>query len=390
MADGAKNLPSSLQRTGSFTLTAMVVAKGVPSDWKSRTVLLRVVEKNGAETMIVSGGEYAFEELVKLEKWIIYDFQLKGKHVKNSRTNYRYGVRNPFELRLASNYICTKSKLAWRLKYPYKFVDWACFNQLNVSELVDVLGRVVVAPRVAPTAGKLDKAILTIESGDYTQQIELLGDSSRLATSVGDVIACSGLKTKEYQKEKTLETTFLTVLEVNPYGVPQVPSSEGPAKKAMRMSRGDNMTILWVQNTASQMIQSADNNEIPDIMHFFLKVTFRPLKEDFFVNDAPVIGEEGGHKLCWKTILSDDTGELHATVWDKVGFVLFNASAARILEIWEEGVSNATKQKELLNKLNLNLSKAYQVFCTLRIWQKGMGRNIQNEPVVNVNNIESI
>ena len=45
MADGAKNLPSSLQRTGSFTLTAMVVAKGVPSDWKSRTVLLRVVEK---------------------------------------------------------------------------------------------------------------------------------------------------------------------------------------------------------------------------------------------------------------------------------------------------------------------------------------------------------
>ena len=53
---------TSLQRTGKFTLTAMIVAKGTPSNWVKQTVLLRLVEQSGAETMLTATNE-AFKNM---------------------------------------------------------------------------------------------------------------------------------------------------------------------------------------------------------------------------------------------------------------------------------------------------------------------------------------
>ena len=90
---------TSLQRTGKFTFTAMIVAKGTPSNWAKQTVLLRLVEQNGAETMLTATNE-AFKTCVALEKWRIYEFQLTGTCVKQSTQCSRYGVRSSLEVRL--------------------------------------------------------------------------------------------------------------------------------------------------------------------------------------------------------------------------------------------------------------------------------------------------
>ena len=90
------------------------------------------------------------------------------------------------------------------------------------------------------------------------QTIELLGDASSLAAKSGDIIAFGGLKTKEFQKERSFETTLITIIDVNPVGVPPVPETaqDTPKRKAMRMTEGDGVQISWVKNTASSMEQS--------------------------------------------------------------------------------------------------------------------------------------
>ena len=108
---------TSLQRTGKFTFTAMIVAKGTPSNWVKQTVLLRLVEQSGAETMLTATNE-AFKTCVALEKWRIYEFQLKGTCVKQSTQCSRYGVRSSLEVKLLFPCSLALSKTAWPLKFP--------------------------------------------------------------------------------------------------------------------------------------------------------------------------------------------------------------------------------------------------------------------------------
>ena len=381
---------TSLQRTGQFTFTAMIVAKATPENWAQPTVLLRLVEKNGAETMLTATKD-ARNTCVALEKWRIYDFRLKGTCVRLSNSGSRYGIKCPLEVRLAFPCSPTLATSAWTPNIPYKFRDWETFTQLQDQELLDLLGRVSEPLRIVPTKTYLKKALLSLESGRFVQTIELLGDASGLAARTGDIIAFSGLRTKEYQRERTFETTLLTVIDINPPKVPPVPETDHdtPKRKAMRMTEGPVIQIAEVQSTATSLQHSEAQGIETQPVDMFLKASFTPLNETFFDEDPPVVGEEDARIMRWKATLKDDTGEISVTVWDKPCFTIFEQTATKVMELWEDGVQNDHKRDTILAALNKNLTNVYHASCTMKIWKFGT-RTPQIQAQLHVNNVQSI
>ena len=191
--------------------------------------------------------------------------------------------------------------------------------------------------------------------------------------------------------EKSFETTLVTIIEVNPLGVPSVPdtATDGPKRKATRMSEGEVVQISRVKNMASSMEQSATDGDATSTIAFFLKASFKPFDDNFFELDPPVVGEGDAQKICWNAVLTDETGDLNVKVWDKACFSIFQMTASKVVEIWEDGVENEDQRVSILTTLNTNLTKEYQAYCSLKIWRKGT-RTIQYKAEVHVNNVQSV
>ena len=74
-------------------------------------------------------------------------------------------------------------------------------------------------------------------------------------------------------------------------------------------------------------------------------------------------------------------------VWDQACYELFDVTASKLRELWEQGVENPDDQANLLDSLNKNLGRTYNFACTARIWSHGQ-RNAMHQLQVNVNMIE--
>ena len=115
----------------------------------------------------------------------------------------------------------------------------------------------------------------------------------------------------------------------------------------------------------------------------------RPLVFFRFPEDSPVVGEGDSQKICWNATLTDETGELKVKVWDAACFSILQLTASRFQQLWEEGVQNQSSRELILKNLNTRLSKAFQTYCTLKVWKKGV-KTVQYKAEVHVNNAEVV
>ena len=93
--------------------------------------------------------------------------------------------------------------------------------------------------------------------------------------------------------------------------------------------------------------------------------------------------------MCWNAVLSDDTGDMDVKVWDKACFSIFEMTATKVVEHWEDGVEHEHKRVPILASLNMNLTKEYQAYCNLKVWRFGM-RTTQYKAQVHVNTVQSV
>ena len=57
---------------------------------------------------------------------------------------------------------------------------------------------------------------------NHKQNVIFLGEHANLVFAVDDTIVLSGVHVQEWRQERTLETTFLTIVEINPTRLAQL------------------------------------------------------------------------------------------------------------------------------------------------------------------------
>ena len=112
---------------------------------------------------------------------------------------------------------------------------------------------------------------------DMRQSVSMLGAHAALHFNVDDVVAIGGIQVKEWQRERTLETSFSTMVEVNPAkrkGLELIEEigDEQPKRKVMRISLPELVQIKDVAKLAEQLEAKA---QLKSTKNFYLLGSWR-------------------------------------------------------------------------------------------------------------------
>ena len=378
---------TSLTRVGRHEYTAMLMASNKPTGWGKETLLLCFSEANGACTPFVITNE-ALPQFERLEVNRVYVLQITGSCVKTCDALVKYGVRSLFEVRIQKPIQLTLATAAFTPAIQYQFCPWVNLNQQTADAFIDLVGRVPAEPERDQNCS-IPKFSMQLGFGDFRQTIIFLGNLASARLHVGDIVLLRGLRVKEWRRERTLETSLLTTMEVNPRmreGLHDIESvgDEEPMRKAMRMSAPVPQRIADALAQTEELLQMAPTAETRE---FVLAGNLTTVDATFFVNDPPIVGEPPREKMCWSTNLEDDSGRIPIKIWDKGCYELFGMTCAKLRAVWEEGVADASRQTAVLEMLNSKFDRRFLLSCTARIWSTG-GRKGKHQLQVDVNLLE--
>jgi len=381
---------TSLKRSGKNNYVGMLAAIGMPTTWQEETLLLRFVEENGVSTAftITKGALQSFKAV---ELWRIYDIEVPGSCVKICKNQDRTGVLNTFEVRVAFHMKCNISNEAWPLRAVYNFVDWEHLNQKQVNTYVDLVGRVLSSPTLDQNSS-LPKKLVQLGFKNMHQTVALLGKHSSQSLKTDDILVLGGVKIKEWQHERTLESSFLTLLEVNPASrnglhIIHDIGTEEPKRKVLRVTLPDAARVSDVKAWAENLLQKAPTE---DCKEFTLTGKFAPLTAKFFEEDPPIVGDDTKAKMCWRTTFQDESGCCDVKVWDKPCYNLFGLTASGLRAKWEEGLEDPAKRNDILLELNGPMENSIRCLCKLSVWSYGAANAAQHLSQINVNLIDEI
>ena len=386
-------MASTLKRTGVSAYRGMVVCKAQATNWSKETMLLRMVEENGASTVFILT-DAAKAQFGKCEQWRIYEFKVTGSSVKKSAGIQRFGAGGIYEVIMKFEAKDFKlAEKAFPLPYVYNFKDWEALNQLGADAFIDLLGKVLSKPTLDANSA-IPKLLVKCGKDTLVQVVELLGEHANARLNEGDVVAFAGLKIRDWNGQRSLQTALLSLVEVNPVargGIDfAVDTDDGePRRKALRMTPQTMMTISQAKRDMDQMLQDAtrDANATIASKRFSLVGRLSPLTADFFTNDAPILEKGDANIMCWKSELQDSSGKLEVKVWDKACYEIFGVTADKLRELWETGVENSSEVEKILADLNENLGGNIVCACSADLWRWG-GRKEKVAVNVNINDVE--
>lgn len=317
--------------------------------------------------------------------------EVAGSCVKLLDTESKYGVRNTQEVRIQYPCKLCLSSTAWTPKIPYSFMEWTQLNQQESGAFVDFVGRVA---NVAPPdmGGSLPTQLLLFSNGHVQQEVRILGGLVGTVVQPGDIVACASLQVKEYRSVRSLETSFFTVLEVNPSetsGMPDVPELDAqlPKRKAMRMTPKPPMSVIDVQSAGATLKRTAELTGKADPMNVQIIGKLPALTPQWFEQDPPLVGDPARELMCWVTTFTDTSGSVEVKVWDKACRVFFDVAGTELRSMWEKGVESSEQQEDILKRLNKSAESQWRADATLRIWSTGT-REKTHRPQVHINIIE--
>ena len=390
---------TALKRYGVVHYTGMLVGRSPQLEWNTPTLLLHFVEKTGGSCVFwLTDG--ALEKFKSCEKGRIYDMEFPGKVVKKE-SGVKLGVTATF--RVVLKYACKLelSKDVWPLKYDYKFVSWDGLNQLPAESSVDVIGKVVKLP-VFDANSSIPKLRLELRNGNYEQTLYLLGEHASIQFKPNDTVCFSNLKVNEYRNVRYLVTQFLSLVEVNTATLEEKrkhiikENDNEPVHKALRLTSRVSITIAQVKELTASMVTKA-KNDIPsgsaakEKQQFNITGTMSELDDSFFENDAPIVENDKKMMMCLRTTLHDTTGSIEVKIWDGACYDLFEVTAPKLREIWEEGNEKNDKRKGLLVKLNKLLVKNKTIIFSSEAEVVIYGfKEKKVEAQINVNSVELV
>jgi len=227
---------------------------------------------------------------------------------------------------------------------------------------------------------------------DLRQTVIMLGKHSEATFKEGDILVIGGIRIKEWQRERTLESTFLTIVERHPSQraglaiLADIGDLEANTRrrKILRLSLPDTARIQDVLSWSDDLLRRAPTSEVKE---FVLVGKLSKFTQAFFDADPPLVGDAPKEKLCWQTELTDDTGVCAVKVWDKPCYDLFRLTASGLRVKWEEGHETESKQDAILQELNDTLDGDVRCVCKLSVWSFG-SLNEKHQVQINVNYID--
>ena len=237
----------------------------------------------------------------------------------------------------------------------------------------------------------IPKLLVSLCNDDLKQQVHFLGQHASMTLHVGDVVAMSGVRVSEWRNERSLETTFLTIVEVNPkerddiFDVPQI-NNEQRKRKALCLTQQNVLRVADVKGLMAELLEKAPTN---DQKEFMIVGHLSVLTHEFFEQDAPIVSGARQEKMCWTTAVEDSTGCLPVKVWGRACFELFHVTASKLRELWEEGNEHEERRDDILSSLNGELHHEVRATCSARVWSHG-SRMEKHVVQVNVNAAETV
>jgi hypothetical protein len=176
--------------------------------------LVWFVEKDGLSTVFVLT-DAAAKQFRECECWRIYEMQIAGKCVRINNTTTKYGVKHTQEVSLKFPCTLELSKQAWPVNIQYELLSWDSLNQQEPDTFVDPHGKVFGKP-ILDASSTLRKLVVTLANGNLKQDVAFLGEHASLALKIGDVVVLGGARIQKYREQRSIQTAYLTIVEINP------------------------------------------------------------------------------------------------------------------------------------------------------------------------------
>ena len=389
--NSVRSLPTSLKRTCTSMFTAMLLVKTEPANWSSPLMLLHFIEQCRTSTVFRISGD-ARAQFSTCEVFRVYNVEVPASCVQNASGAHKYGVKARYEVVL--KYPVKKlelSRVAWPVTFPYEFLSWRSLNQLPTNSVIDLLGMVLQEPE-RDVNSSFPKVLVQLSNCGLVQEVALLGSQAATGLAPGSIVAFSGLSLREYQGDRSLQTMFLTVIEVNPdlshlRATPEQDFSEGHKRKAILISPRVVIPISEVDKISKQLVSDAKKGEVVVATECTLCGTLSKISDKFFEDDPPIVLVGNKEVMCWKTQLQDATGSMTVTVWNKACFALFGVSVDKMREYWRAGHECRERQSEMIHELNAKLRNEVVCNCTVDVWS--YGRKVKkHEPRIHINGLD--
>ena len=377
----ATALPSVFKNKNVFN--AKVLEKVEACSWASQPLVLRLINRDQQEIMAIAS-DAAKTNLAHIEKGVVYNFIVPGACVKKSDPE-KTGVDCTLELRLRNHAEAAPALEGWPAKVPFNFTRFIDLAQLPDQTWVDVVGFVHrdgdVTRRVVTQSGGASYTLLSreimLQSGDFHETLELLGEHSALRVKVGDVVAVRQAKLTTWNQVRKLSTGIVTHLIINPTAEDEVLSPvkledpTSPTKKAAGMKEMTEVTLAEVAQQRDALLRKVREEGASPKLQVFHGVThasYIEYDDSIFETGYPFYGTDENPLMKIPAVLQDShSHRFRVTLWNDACNKLFEVDASSCVDLWGHCESASGKQ-QLLERFNRHTGKTFKFWLTLSVW----------------------
>ena len=330
--------------------------------------MLRMVEQSGASTVFAASNE-ALSQFQGLELGRIYTLKtISPRCIRKASDVKKWGVMALYEVTLKYPVAKEVASQQWKPSAACAFLPFGALDQCGEGDVVDIVGKVLQEPCVDQSS-QLAKLILVLGAGALSQRVELLGQHASQCFVVGDVVVCVGLRVEVYRGCRSLCTMLLSVVERNPdprQGQPDVAMVEDgqPVRKAMRISTSSAVLVTAAKTALAKLVAEAKSSGEDQKCEMALLVKLPELGQAFFEHDPPLVGDERQERICWKAVVSDETGALEVKIWEDAAREVFGVSGEGLRALWSEGEADVGRREDILATLNAQQGRDAYCVCS--------------------------
>lgn len=355
------------------TLDVLVVAKRVMENWNPATTLLRMCyeDDNDSAELIISCVDEAKNSLDSMQVRKSYTIQIPGACVKKGKLSERFGLESSMEasLKFKVQWSACAKDLSGALMYNCTALKE--LDDKKPEEWVDICG--IVRDFRLEDQSSLAKKVITIVQESFHEKAFLLGPHAEIVVNKGDKLSMKGCQIKEWNCERTLQTSFLTVVEVNSTNesLPRLPSSldDTPTKKACKTTAGPVQTCSELKEVLSKMYEQAskDLNDIPKDHTCIVVAALEDVADAIFDGDAIFYGPNHS-KFRFTTSLVDAEARLEkVTIWDGAVRDILHVDGETLQGLWESCEQGDSQKRAFIDKLNSHNGAQFRLTCVLRV-----------------------
>ena len=323
--------------------------------------------------------------LKNIQLGTIYDWEVPGTCVKRAGLgSSKLGVTSGIELRHKYAVKHTLAKASWPTVLHLEPESFENVKQKELDDFFDVLGILtdnktkVTKKSITPRNGKaydLASRTITVTRGNLELPITLLGPHAYMQMKEGQAIAFKGLHLREYNQQRAVTTTHLTIVdcEPDPAICSELPETDAdaPIRKIVACK---NMLPLPIQEIMHQRAALHNEYNVGNVKitekHECCSIVQLREWDDSVFDTTPFYGAGDMPSLRFTATIYDHTGDMQkVTLWHDAVVVITGMNGSEFKSKWEACV-DPDKRPELLKAMNTHLNHQFKMWITITLWQQ--------------------